>query len=61
MSLSSHLLETYMSMKCTRCSRDIIHLGKWFKAVSHVDCPYCGLVSPWGYEMKLRLFRRYEL
>ena len=60
MSLSSYLLETDMSVPCVRCSREIIHQGKWFKAVSHVDCPYCGKVMLWGYEMKLRLFRRYE-
>lgn len=60
MGLSSNLLETDMAVQCARCSRDIVHPGKWFKAVAHIDCPYCGLAMLWGYEMKLRLFMRYE-
>ena len=60
MGLSSELLETDMAVPCPRCSREIVHKGKWFKAVAHVDCPFCGFVMLWGYEMKLRLFALYE-
>lgn len=60
MGLPSSLLETEMTVRCGRCSRDIVHQGKWFKAVAHVDCPFCGFVMLWGYEMKLQLFRQYE-
>ena len=60
MGLSNDLLETNMSLPCVRCARGIIHLGKWFKAVAHVECPFCGMTMVWGYQMKLRLFQRYE-
>lgn len=60
MGLSNDLLETNMSLPCVRCTGQIIHLGKWFKAVAHVECPFCGMTMVWGHQMKLRLFQRYE-
>jgi len=61
MGLSSHLLETYMSLPCSRCGREIVKLGKWFKSVHKIDCPYCEQEIEWDYEHKLRLFHRYEV
>lgn len=59
MVLSNGLMQVEMSVTCTRCARAIVHSGSWFRSVYKIDCPHCGLVMPWNYPMKLRLFERY--